>query len=72
MAETKSKKISPLDKLSYQELEERGEEILRKIQDDNLPLDEVAKLYQEGLEITKRMEEMLKVLSSQVKDEVKE
>ncbi len=58
------------NKLSYQELTEKAENILKKLEDENIPLDEANKLYKEGLATLKEMDDRLKELSEEVSDEV--
>lgn len=56
--------------LTYQQLTEKAEDILKRLEDENLPLDEAKKLYDEGIATLKEMDERLKALSEEVSDEV--
>lgn len=66
------KKTEKAKEVNYQELEDKLKDIIAKLDDENLPLDEAGKLYQEGKDTLKEMDAKLKELSSQVKDEVDE
>ncbi len=63
-------KKKDLTKMTYQELEEESDEILKKLSDSQIGLDESAKLYQYGKEVSKEMEKRLSSLEETVKDTI--
>lgn len=63
-------KKSDLSKLSYQQLEEEADKVLKNLSDSEIGLDESAKLYRYGKEIASEMDRRLTELENSVKDEV--
>ncbi len=63
-------KKKDLTKMTYQELEKESDEILKKLSDSQIGLDESAKLYQYGKEVSKEMEKRLSSLEETVKDTI--
>lgn len=65
-------KEKDLIKLTYAELEEEADNVLKLLSDDTLPLDDAAKLYEYGKKIAAAMEENLTALSKKVTDTVQD
>ncbi len=65
MAKT-TKEKNPLKDLSYAELEKESEEVLSRLNSEDLPLDEASKIYQYGQEIYREMENRLSALEEEV------
>lgn len=63
-------KKNDYSKLSYQQLEEKMEEILTKLSQSDLPLDEATTLYEEGKKLSAEMEKRLSDLALKVSDKV--
>lgn len=63
-------KKKDLTKMSYQELETEADNILKQLSDSQIGLDESAKLYQYGKEVSKEMEKRLTALEESVKDTI--
>ena len=56
------------EKINFEKELERLNEIVNKIQDDSLPLDECIKLYEEGNKIIAMLEEELKKAEEKVEN----
>lgn len=54
--------------MSYSELENESQEVLKRLNDSDLPLDEATKLFEYGLIISKEMELRLTELEKKVTD----
>lgn len=65
-------KKKDLSKLSYKELEEKADQVLKALQKEDLPLDEAEKLYKEGMDLYKAMDERLSAMLKERKDDVAE
>ena len=65
------KKID-LTKLSYQQLEEESDNILKQLSDPEIGLDESAKLYQYGRQVAEEMDKRLSELEASVKDTIEQ
>ena len=65
-------KKKDLTKLSYQELEDESESILKQLSDSEIGLDDSAKLYQYGKEVAEEMEKRLSSLEASVKDTIEQ
>ena len=59
-----------MEDMSYDELEKEAASILEKLNDDNLPLDEASKLYQQGKKLYGEMKGRLEKLEKEVSDSV--
>lgn len=64
-------KSTKLEELTYEELEQMADEVLKKLSDTSLPLDKASALYEQGKAISKEMENRLAVLEKTVTDEIK-
>lgn len=63
-------KKNDLSKLSYQQLEEEADKVLKNLSDGEIGLDESAKLYRYGKEIASEMDKRLTELENSVTDEI--
>ena len=61
-----------LSRLSYQQLEEEADNVLKALSDEELALDDASRLYDYGKAIAKAMETRLDDLSKKVRDTVDE
>ena len=59
-----------MEDMSYDELEKEAASILEKLNDNNLPLDEASKLYQQGKQLYGEMKGRLEKLEKEVSDSV--
>lgn len=59
-----------MEDMSYDELEKEAASVLEKLNDDNLPLDEASKLYQQGKKLYGEMKGRLEKLEKEVSDSV--
>ncbi len=59
-----------MEDMSYDELEKEAASVLEKLSDDNLPLDEASKLYQQGKQLYGEMKGRLEKLEKEVSDSV--
>lgn len=66
------KSNNDLNKLSYQELEEKLKEILEILKDENLPVDDANKYYQQGKQLIDLMEKKLSELEKEVTNQIEE
>lgn len=53
--------------VNYKALRAELEDIMHQLDDDQLDVDEVTKLYQRGMEIVKQLEDYLKTAENKVK-----
>lgn len=57
-----------IKEMSYTELEEESNQVLKKLNDSDLPLDEATKLFEYGISLSKEMETRLTELEKKVTD----
>ena len=67
---TKKSSEKKMEDMSYDELEKEAASVLEKLSDDNLPLDEASKLYQQGKQLYGEMKGRLEKLEKEVSDSV--
>lgn len=67
-----AKNNNDLNKLSYQELEEKLKEVLEILKDENLPVDDANKYYQQGKLLIDLMEKKLSELEKEVTNQIEE
>lgn len=65
-------KKKELKDFTYEELEKEADEVLTKLSNSELGLDESTKLYTYGKEIAKEMDLRLSTLEKQVNDNIEE
>lgn len=54
--------------LSYNDLQKRLDEVVDKLQNEDLGVEEALQLYQQGLELIKALEDYLKTAETTVKE----
>lgn len=59
-----------LKELTYEQLEEKADGIVKQLESNTLGLDQATKLYKEGKEYIQEMENRLNSLLNEVKDDV--
>lgn len=61
-----------LNKLSYQQLEDKLKEVIEILKDENLPVDDANKYYQHGKQLIDLMEKKLSELEKEVTNQIEE
>lgn len=72
MSNVKNNDQKDLSKLSYEELEKLANDIIDKLQDPNISLENVTQLYLDGQEVANTMEKRLNESLKKVKDIIKD
>jgi|GEM_PF-877889 len=66
----RSPKTKDLSKMSYEELEKEAADVVQKLSDSSLALDEASRLYDYGKSVLAEMDKRLDELSRKVTDTV--
>lgn len=66
------KSSNELNKLSYQQLEDKLKEVIEILKDENLPVDDANKYYQQGKQLIDLMEKKLSELEKEVTNQIEE
>ena len=72
MAEGRSDKKNPIDKLSYEQKVEKLDEILTRLDNSETPIDKLAEDVKLGARLIKALDQKLKQVETEVKDAFKE